>query len=257
MFANRDDVVFAVSLKKLVVICCSLPFGAFILCVWYAVTFHFEGSTRTHCGVTNYLPSISAAIGDFAPERYIWRVAVALHNFPRFMAAISYKNFYLNSPLKPVDSYDSFWYTLACWGVCSLHVMENLCLLVLTYVSSTENHDLHELVFISFLVFSIAYMLSTLFIFNYSGRRRTSSGGEKSFQYKLLLFLVNVSALLSSAYFFYRHNAYCEPGVYTLFASCEYIVVVTNILFHGTLYFDLSDKQLIAVTASSLDWKST
>lgn len=41
-----------------------------------------------------------------------------------------------------------------------------------------------------------------------------------------------------SFYFYYRHNAYCEAGIYSFFALCEYAVIIFNILFHSTLYYD-------------------
>lgn len=34
--------------------------------------------------VPNWLPSLSAAVSTFAPERYIWRLFIGLHGTPRF-----------------------------------------------------------------------------------------------------------------------------------------------------------------------------
>ena len=97
-----EDMLFKVSMKFLVVYCCGLPLFGFIACVLLAFIFHFEGSTRTHCNVPNYLPSISSAIGDYTPERYIWRICICLHILPRMAAAMAYANYYLSSPLRPM-----------------------------------------------------------------------------------------------------------------------------------------------------------
>lgn len=48
----------------------------------------------------------------------------------------------------------------------------------------------------------------------------------------------------SAAYFYHRHNATCDPGLYSRFALCEYLLVVATILFHFTLYFDVPHIKL-------------
>lgn len=63
--------------------------------------------------------------------------------------------------------------------------------------------------------------------------------------------MIYISALLFAGYFFYRHNRYCEAGIYTFFAGCEYVVVLTNIAFHATVYFDMNDKVLQLATSTS------
>lgn len=255
MFGFGDDNLVIIPAKSMVYYCCGLPLGAFLTCVLLAIFLHGDGSTRTHCNVDNYLPSTSAAIGDYTPERYIWRICIALHTAPRFVVAVAYKNFYWTSPLRPVSSKDSnSWFNFLCWLICILHWGENLALVLLSCVSSTENYDIHESAFISFMVCSLLYMLLTLFMFNESGRRRASTLGEKSFQYKFFLFGICIGSFVVSLYFFYRHNVYCETGVYTLFALSEYIVIVSNILFHGTAKLDLHDRRVILTAGGPNDW---
>ena len=33
-------------------------------------------------------------------------------------------------------------------------------------------------------------------------------------------------------YFYFRHNSYCEPYIYSYFCLCEYAVIVLNMLYH-------------------------
>lgn len=83
--------------------------------------------------VPNYLPSISASI-SLSPECHIWRFCIGLHSAPRFLVAFTYFRFYKmrfasRFPESP----------LSCLNL-AFSISENLGLLLLTYVSSSETY---------------------------------------------------------------------------------------------------------------------
>jgi len=84
--------------------------------------------------VSNYLPSISAAISG-VPERYIWRSCIGLHSAPRYLVAAAYFSFYRDRFARRLPERLLSGLVL----VCSL--AENTGLLLLTYVSSTETYS--------------------------------------------------------------------------------------------------------------------
>ena len=91
--------------------------------------------------VYNFLPSISASIGGFTPQRYIWRIAVALHITPRVLYAFLYYNWHGQ------DSHN--WsansnYRALCRTNLGLSLAELLCLIGLTYVSSNEDYGKYQ-----------------------------------------------------------------------------------------------------------------
>uniref|UniRef100_A0A915PRG8 39S ribosomal protein L16, mitochondrial n=1 Tax=Setaria digitata TaxID=48799 RepID=A0A915PRG8_9BILA len=168
-----DEELLFIPFRWFILVTAGLPFSALCLCISLSLALHLDESTRTHCGVVNYLPSISAAVASFSPERYIWRFFVALHSAPRIVAALAFKNFLLTSPLRPLN--DRIWFELACQIACFVNIAESLFLLLLTTASSTESHAIHKISFLGFGLCSILYMLSATSLLQYSGRRRTSS----------------------------------------------------------------------------------
>lgn len=60
---------FTISFGAFAVATVSLPLFAFIFCVIYSLMFSFTLTTATHCNVLNLLPSLSAAIGTYSPQK--------------------------------------------------------------------------------------------------------------------------------------------------------------------------------------------
>ena len=107
--------------------------------------FDFQNSTKTHCEVENFAPSISAAIGSFLPQKYVWQVAIALHIVPRFLFLWMYKQFYKSriSVITP----RIYWLIQVTIG---FNLLELVSLLGLTLVSSQEDFDTHKACFVTF-----------------------------------------------------------------------------------------------------------
>ncbi|KAK7097376.1 post-GPI attachment to proteins factor 2-like isoform X2 [Littorina saxatilis] len=243
---------FAITVPTMIKITCSLPLIATLFCVVWSLMFDFDASTRTHCKVHNWLPTISAVIGGFTPQRYVWRICIALHAPQRLMVAIGYYSYHTsvhvgmrNELYKAVAAVNSL-----------LHLIEVLSLVFLSMISSSENGKMHEFLFISFMVTALTYMLLTIILMRWGrcGHGRIPSLQEAtSLRYKTILFLFNLSVFAVAVYFFYRHNAYCEPGVYTAFAFFEYLTVVSNIGFHSLIIMDFHNTGVLMVDLNSQD----
>ncbi|XP_064608162.1 post-GPI attachment to proteins factor 2-like isoform X2 [Liolophura sinensis] len=237
---KAQGLYLSVSWRKFAILVLSLPLFGFFVCVIWSILFNFEGTTATHCKVANYLPSASAAIGGYTPQIYIWRICIALHSAPRLIVPVIYYNFHTSVFTAKHSLYQSF---AALAGF--LHFVENLSLVGLTYISSTENHELHKDCFIIFMICSQLYMLLTCALFKWGRSGKPMSPKEsKSYWWKKVLFGINIFSIVLAAYFFYRHNTYCEPGVYTVFSLLEYIVILTNLTFHATSMVDFEGLYL-------------
>ncbi|XP_051903511.1 post-GPI attachment to proteins factor 2 isoform X2 [Hippocampus zosterae] len=217
-----------------------LPVTGLFVSLFISIVYHFEEANYTHCHVSNYLPSISAAISR-VPELYIWRFCIGLHSAPRFLLATIYFNFYRGRFATKLPELLLSWLAFAC------NLAENCALLLLTFVASTEIYTVHKGGFLTFIVSSQLYMLITCRLWYVLKRQNVHKEELISCRWKLRLLLFNLSCCGAAAYFFKRHNTHCEAGVYTLFALFEYLVVLSNMAFHSTSVFDFG-KESVMVT---------
>ncbi|XP_036392914.1 post-GPI attachment to proteins factor 2-like [Megalops cyprinoides] len=238
---ERDKPLFRLRFTSFTVGTVCLPLVGLTSCLFISWYYHFEDSTETHCKVPNYLPSISASI-SLTPERYIWRFCIGLHSAPRFLVAAAYFSFYRARFTRRFLEMLLSFLALAC------ALSENLGLLLLTYVSSNETYSIHKKGFILFIASALVHMLITCRLWHVIKKYVGGSEEEKSYNYKIRLFALNMCFCALAGCFYWKHNKYCEPGIYTLFALCEYVVVFSNMAFHMTAFWDFGNKAVTVIT---------
>ncbi|XP_034404602.1 post-GPI attachment to proteins factor 2-like [Cyclopterus lumpus] len=243
ILGHERPLVIRVSFSTFVVCTVCLPLLGLITCVFISSVFHSEDSTGTHCRVPNYLPSISASI-SLSPECHIWRFCIGLHSAPRLLVAFTYFKFYKTRfTLKFPES------LLSCFSL-AFSVCENLGLLLLTYVSSSETYFVHKEGFVLFLVSSLIYMLITCRLWKTIKKYSLCPEDAKSYCWKVRFLLLNVSFCAFAGFFYWKHNVYCESGSYTLFALFEYLVVFSNMAFHLTAVWDFKSREVMVISTS-------
>ncbi|XP_029373626.1 post-GPI attachment to proteins factor 2-like [Echeneis naucrates] len=235
--------VIRISFPACVLSTVCLPLLGLITCVLISSVFHFEDSTGTHCQVPNYLPSISASI-SLSPECHIWRFCIGLHSAPRFLVAFTYFKFYKarfssKFPENP----------LSCLNL-AFSVFENLGLLLLTYVSSSETYFVHKEGFALFIISSVIYMLITCRLWKSIKKYSLSPEIAKSHHWKVRILLFEIAFLAFAGFFYWKHNVYCQSGSYTLFALFEYLVVFANMAFHLTAAWDFKSQEVMVISSS-------
>ncbi|XP_039882977.1 post-GPI attachment to proteins factor 2-like [Simochromis diagramma] len=238
---DRDRLLIRLPFKSFAVGTVLLPVTGFIACIFISLWYHYEDATYTHCKVSNYLPSISSAISG-VPERYIWRGCIGLHSAPRYLVAFAYFSFYRSRFANRLRELLLSGLALLC------SLAENTGLVMLTYVSSTETYSVHKYGFVTFIGSSLVHMLTTCWLWYVIKRHYVSPEEVTSYRWKLRLFLFNISCCVIAAYFFRRHNKYCEAGIYSLFAAFEYLVVFSNMAFHMTAFWDFGSKEVTVAT---------
>jgi post-GPI attachment to proteins factor 2 len=110
----------------------ALPFFGFIFCVIWSLMYFFERSTATHCHVNNYLPSVSATIGNYQPQRFVWQLVIVLQFLPRLAVA----HFYNQTNDEIIRKNRRYFAKIAY----ILNIIENFALLGLTLWTSVDNY---------------------------------------------------------------------------------------------------------------------
>lgn len=240
-----SSVNLPLNFKQLTNIVVGLPLFGFGFCVLWSFLFNYEASTKTHCEVDNFAPSISAAIGSFLPQKYVWQTCVCLHITPRFVYLFLYKHFYqtrlnLNRVFLKIFS-NRILVRLAFFFNC----VELLALLGLTLVSSQEDFDTHKYCFVVFGICGLAYFIITWVIWTFCDLPLETNEEINSLKTKTKALKTFLLCGLLMSYFYYRHNEFCEPYVYSLFCMCEYVIVGANMWFHYTASYDFAHLNVV------------
>ncbi|KAG4080046.1 hypothetical protein HA402_006358 [Bradysia odoriphaga] len=238
-----DTVIhFMVSLRQICLIVAAIPLVTLFLCLIYAIVFQFEDVHETHCRVFNIIPSISAITG-ISPQRYFWRISVAIHIGPRFGLIACYRSHY-NCILDKIQDEiikkkARLLATIVFWS----HTIELSALCGVTYVSNRENYPLHEKIFITFMTCSLCHMLATIKLYNLiKPIDQQTPEDQVSIKWKKRLFASSILSTIGLLIFFFKHRFYCHDMAFSWFALSEYFIACSNMAFHYTTTLDFPNE---------------
>ncbi|CAN6638693.1 protein Cwh43p [Trichomonascus vanleenenianus] len=208
--------------------------GALIVGVWL----HYEKIVENeHYGYPDeWFPSVSATIGDRYPERSVFQVFIAITSGPRF--ALVFLTYLLTDRPGSISSkillVSGLLRTLTCGGW--------------TYITSTDDHDWHDIFMISYMVLTIPW--TTL--------RISLDRPGKAYFYRRVFATLFFVSLIPLIYFFIQHKVHRVAGAYTHYSFFEWALIVFDVSFDAVTAIDFSaieiqlhDTQGIALFVSS------
>lgn len=177
-----------------------------------------------------WFPSVSATIGDRYPERSVYQIFIALTSGPRFLLCIlSYILSNSNSNLPFALFVVGVLRTLTCGGW--------------TYVTSTDDHDWHDIFMISYIVLTLPWTILNTVL--------TPKGTEA----RKLRFWVGTTffvTIVPLVYFFIQHKVHHIPGAYTIYAFFEWALIVLDVAFDSITAWDFSGLEINIVDTQNV-----
>ncbi|RAO65321.1 uncharacterized protein BHQ10_001333 [Talaromyces amestolkiae] len=196
--------------------------GAFVV----GVQLHFHKIVQNeHFGYPDeWFPSVSATIGDRYPERSVFQVFIAITSGPRFALVFLW---YLmtarpGSTLPKVVAFTGVFRTLTCGGW--------------TYVTSTDDHDWHDIFMISYLVATLPWTLGCLAL---------SPANRRAVKYRKVLASLFFGTLVPLVYYFIQHKVHKVAGAYTKYAFFEWSLIIFDVGFDAVTALDFDAFELV------------
>ncbi|THZ17481.1 calcofluor white hypersensitive protein [Aureobasidium pullulans] len=203
-----------------------VAYAAFLGALIVGVALHYEKIVQNeHFGYPiEWFPSVSATIGDRYPERSVFQLFIAVTSGPRFLLVALW---YILTA-RPGQTLPKFilgvgiFRTFTCGGW--------------TYVTSTDDHDWHDIFMISYLVATLPWTIGCIAL---------SPNNPKAIYYRKVFGGAFFATLVPLVYFFIQHKVHKVPGAYTIYAFFEWALVLLDVAFDAVTALDFSGLELV------------
>ncbi|RDB31055.1 Protein cwh43 [Hypsizygus marmoreus] len=171
-----------------------------------------------------WFPSVSATIGDWYPERNIFQIFIALTSGPRF--ALVFFQYHLHRAQAPTSALPAAVFvfgiirTLSCGGW--------------VYITSSDDHDVHDVLMITYMVCNIPWMGG--------GIACTPAGDVR--RRRIFVATAFFVSLVPLVYFFIQHKVHRIPGAYTHYSFFEWGLIFFDVLYDAVAEQEFREADL-------------
>ncbi|KAK3385979.1 Frag1/DRAM/Sfk1 family-domain-containing protein [Podospora didyma] len=204
----------------------AVAYAAFLsaLAVGCALHYHKIVQNQWYGYPDEWFPSVSATIGDRYPERSIFMLLIAITSGPRFALV-------------------GLWYLLTARPGFALPKAIAICGVIRsltcggwTYITSTDDHDWHDILMILYLVFTIPWTAGCLAL---------SPPNAKAIKYRKYMAGAFFGTLVPMVYYFIQHKIHRVAGAYTTYAFFEWTLILFDVAFDAVTALDFDTFELV------------
>ncbi|KAL2753233.1 hypothetical protein ACRALDRAFT_1065427 [Sodiomyces alcalophilus JCM 7366] len=171
-----------------------------------------------------WFPSVSATIGDRYPERSVFMVGIAITSGPRFALV----GLWYLLTRKPGQTLPRF--------VFAMGILRTLTCGGFTYVTSTDDHDWHDIFMISYIIATLPWTLGCIAL---------SPPNPKAIRYRKIIAGSFFGTLVPLIYFFIQHKVHRVPGAYTTYAFFEWALILFDVAFDTVSILDFDTFEVV------------
>jgi len=223
---KQGDAVVAFSGKWISYLHTIAAYIAFLGALIVGVSLHYTKIVENeHYGYPDeWFPSVSATIGDRYPERSVFQLFICLTSGPRFALVFLWYCMTKrpDSSLPNLVLGTGIFRSLTCGGW--------------TYVTSTDDHDWHDIFMISYLVATIPWTVGCLAL---------TPRNQDAVRYRKIFAGLFFGTIVPLIYFFIQHKVHKIAGAYTIYAFFEWALVLFDVAFDAVTVFEFEGLEIV------------
>ncbi|KAJ3560934.1 hypothetical protein NPX13_g9132 [Xylaria arbuscula] len=211
----------------------AIAYTAFLSALAVGMYLHFHKIVKNqYYGYPDeWFPSVSATIGDRYPERSFFQIFIAITSGPRFALVALW---YLLTA-RPGNNLPKF--------VAAMGLFRTFTCGGWTYVTSTDDHDWHDIFMISYLVATIPWTAGCLLL---------SPPNAKAIKYRRYIATAFFATIIPMVYFFIQHKIHRVPGAYTTYSFFEWSLILYDVAFDAVTALDFDTFEIIVKDVNGL-----
>ncbi|KAF4126180.1 calcofluor white hypersensitive protein [Geosmithia morbida] len=201
-------------------------YTAFISALIVGLSLHYHKIVQNeHYGYPDeWFPSVSATIGDRFPERSFFMLFIAVTSGPRFALV----GLWYLLTRKPGHRLPDF--------VATMGIVRTLTCGGWTYITSTDNHDWHDILMISYIVATLPWTIGCTIL---------SPPNEQAVSLRRFFGTTFFATLVPLIYFFIQHKVHKVAGAYTTYAFFEWALIVLDVGFDAVTALDFNGLEVV------------